>query len=59
MPFHALRHYGLTRFVQVGATTRELLARAGHSNIAVALRHQHEAGRDTELATRMEQLSST
>ena len=53
MPFHALRHYGLTRYAQTGATVRELLARAGHNDITTALRYQHEAGRDAELAARM------
>lgn len=53
MPFHALRHYGLTRYAMAGATTRELMARAGHNDITTALRYQHEAGRDAELAARM------
>jgi len=53
MPFHALRHYGLTRYAQTGATVRELLARAGHNDVTTALRYQHEAGRDAELAARM------
>ena len=53
LPFHALRHYGLTRYAMTGATTRELLARAGHSDLTTAMRYQHEAGRDAELAARM------
>ena len=53
MPFHALRHYGLTRYAMAGATTKELLRRAGHNDIQTALRYQHEAGRDGELAKRM------
>ncbi len=53
MPFHALRHYGLTRYAMAGATTRELLDRAGHNDITTALRYQHAAGRDAELAARM------
>ncbi len=53
MPFHALRHYGATRYAMAGATTRELLARMGHNDIATALRYQHEAGRDAELSARM------
>lgn len=53
MPFHALRHFGLTQYAIAGATTRELMRRAGHSDIAVAMRYQHEAGRDAALAARM------
>lgn len=53
MPFHALRHYGLTRFAKTGATARELMARAGHNDITTALRYQHASGRDAALAARM------
>lgn len=53
MPFHALRHFGLTQYAMAGATTRELMNRAGHNDIAVAMRYQHEAGRDAALAARM------
>lgn len=57
MPFHALRHFGLTQYAMVGATTRELMNRAGHNDVAVAMRYQHEAGRDAELAARMGTMS--
>lgn len=53
MPFHALRHFGLTQYAMAGATTRELMGRAGHNDIAVAMRYQHEAGRDIALVARM------
>jgi integrase len=56
MPFHALRHFGLTRYAMAGATTKELMRRAGHNSVAVAMRYQHEAGRDGELAARMSAL---
>jgi integrase len=56
MPFHALRHYGLTRFARTGATTRELMTRAGHSDITTALRYQHSSGRDAALAALMVEL---
>lgn len=54
MPFHALRHYGLTRYAQAGATTKDLMSRAGHSDVTTAMRYQHAAAeRDAELAARM------
>lgn len=53
MPFHALRHYGLSKYAAAGATTRELLDRAGHTDIRVAMRYQHSTGRDAELAALM------
>ncbi|NYF10805.1 integrase [Leifsonia sp. AK011] len=57
MPFHALRHYGATKFAQTGATLREIQERIGHSTVAAAMRYQHSAGRDTELARRMSDLA--
>lgn len=56
LPFHALRHYGATRFAQTGATLKEIQARLGHSTVAAAMRYQHTAGRDAELARRMSEL---
>ncbi len=57
MPFHALRHYGLTRYAQAGATTKDLMSRAGHSDVTTAMRYQHAAAeRDAELAARMSSL---
>jgi integrase len=40
---HDLRHTGLTLAAQSGATTRELMARAGHTTSQVAMRYQHSA----------------
>jgi integrase len=39
--FHDLRRAGLTSAASQGATTRELIARAGHASPAAALRYQH------------------
>lgn len=50
--FHDLRHTGLTRAAQAGATTRELMARGGHSNPAVALIYQHSTTERQELLAR-------
>lgn len=38
---HDLRHSGLTLAAATGATTRELMDRAGHSSPAVAMGYQH------------------
>jgi integrase len=46
--FHDLRHTSATLSIAAGASTRELMARMGHSSSAAALRYQHVlAGRDT------------
>ena len=47
--FHDLRAAGLTWAATQGATTRELMARAGHASPAAALRYQH-AGEDRDVA---------
>lgn len=57
MPWHALRHYGATRAALAGATLKELQERLGHSTVAAAMRYQHTAGRDAELARRMSELA--
>ncbi len=57
MPWHALRHYGATRAALAGATLKELQARLGHSTVVAAMRYQHTAGRDEELAKRMSELA--
>ena len=57
MPWHALRHHGATRAALAGATLKELQERLGHSTVAAAMGYQHSAGRDTELARRMSELS--
>lgn len=52
--FHDLRHYGLTKYAQTGATLREIMARAGHSDEKVALLYQHSSlERDHENTERM------
>jgi len=52
--FHDLRHTGLTRFAQEGATLAELMRRGGHADIKVVLRYQKATmERDIDLAARM------
>lgn len=52
--WHALRHYGLSRFAATGATLRETADRAGHSTLASAAVYQHSLdGRQTALARRL------
>lgn len=57
LPWHALRHYGATRAALAGATLRELQERLGHSTVSAAMKYQHSAGRDAELAQRMSELA--
>lgn len=59
MPWHALRHHGATRAALAGATLKELQDRLGHSTVAAAMRYQHTAGRDAELAQRMSEQASS
>jgi hypothetical protein len=48
---HDLRHTGLTLAAATGATTAELMHRAGHSSTPAALRYQHATqSRDRVLA---------
>jgi integrase len=57
---HDLRHTGLTLSAATGATTAELMHRAGHSSAAAALRYQHATeDRDRILATALGQLIKT
>jgi integrase len=50
--FHDLRHAASTLAAVSGATTKELMARLGHSSPAAALRYQHAiSGRDAAIAT--------
>ena len=54
---HDLRHTGLTLAAVTGATTAELMHRAGHSSPAAALRYQHATrDRDTVLAAALAEL---
>lgn len=59
LPFHALRHYGATKYAQTGATLKEIQERLGHSTVAAAMKYQHAAGRDAELARLMSELEKT
>jgi integrase len=55
---HDLRHSGLVLAAQSGATTAELMHRAGHTTPEMALRYQHVAeGRDAEIAARLSRLA--
>ncbi len=57
--FHDLRHTGLTLAASTGATTAELMRRAGHASPDAALRYQHATlERDRALASRLDDLSS-
>jgi integrase len=50
--FHDLRHTGGTLAAQTGATTKELMARLGHSSPRAAMRYQHATrDRDKKIAT--------
>jgi len=58
--FHDLRHTGLTFAAEAGATTAELMHRAGHSSSAAALRYQHATqDRDRVLAALLEERMPT
>ena len=46
---HDLRHYGATLAAQAGATTKELMARLGHSSPDAALRYQHATAERDQL----------
>jgi integrase len=55
--FHDLRHTAATLSIAAGASTRELMARMGHSSSAAALRYQHVmAGRDAAIAAALDEL---
>jgi len=57
---HDLRHTGLTLAAATGATTAELMHRAGHSSPGAALRYQHATrDRDQVLADALAQLVQT
>lgn len=49
LPFHELRHAGLTWAAATGASVADLMRRGGHANATVALRYQH-ATEDRALA---------
>jgi integrase len=55
---HDLRHTGLTLAAATGATTAELMHRAGHASAAAALRYQHATrDRDRVLADALAELA--
>ena len=57
--FHDLRHFAATMAAISGATTKELMQFAGHSDIHVAMRYQEAlTDRKKELAQRMTELAS-
>lgn len=57
LTYHHLRHTGLTYAARAGATTAELMARAGHSTPGMAMRYQHAASeRDEALAKAMSEM---
>lgn len=56
---HVLRHSGQTLAALAGANLRELMARAGQSSPAAALRYLHEAeGRQKEIADKLTLLAT-
>lgn len=58
--FHDLRHAGLTYAASVGATTAELMHRAGHASSSAAMRYQHAVReRDRRLADHLDLLMSS
>jgi len=57
---HDLRHTGLTLAAATGATTAELMHRAGHSSASAALRYQHATrDRDRVLADALAKVAQT
>lgn len=55
--FHDLRHFSLTMAAATGATTKELMRRAGHSSPAASLRYQHATeDRDRAIADALNDL---
>jgi integrase len=58
MRVHDLRHIGATYAAQAGATTKELMARIGHTTPGMAMRYQIAASdRDATIADRLSQLA--
>jgi integrase len=55
--FHDLRHTGATLAAAAGATTKELMARLGHTTEAMAMRYQHAtAERDQAIAAALSEI---
>ncbi|SRR5689334_165033 len=58
MRIHDLRHVGATLAAQAGATTKELMARLGHTTPSMAMRYQIAAQeRDAKIAEAMSKLA--
>ncbi|MEU8321169.1 tyrosine-type recombinase/integrase [Nonomuraea sp. NPDC048881] len=56
--FHDLRHTGNTLATSAGASTRELMARMGHSSTRAALIHQHSTDeRQRDVARKLDELA--
>jgi integrase len=51
--FHSLRAFALTQYAVTGATIQDLMDRAGHSNVEMAMRYQRGTGRELDLISRM------
>jgi integrase len=59
MRVHDLRHVGATLAAQAGATTKELMARLGHTTPGMAMRYQIAAQeRDVKIAEAMSKLAT-
>ena len=57
LKFHELRHTAGTLAAQTGATTKELMARLGHSSTRAAMIYQHASEeRDRRIADRLSQM---
>jgi integrase len=55
MHFHDLRHHAGTLAAQLGATSRELMERLGHSTARASLIYQYSTSeRQREIADRMD-----
>jgi integrase len=56
--FHDLRHFGGVMAALAGGTTKEVMARLGHTSSGTAMRYQHVAsGRADALAERLSALA--
>ena len=51
--FHSLRAFHLTQYAIAGATTRELMDRGGHRDVATAMKYQRNLGRQAALVGRL------
>ena len=59
MRVHDLRHIGATYAARAGATTKELMARIGHTSPVMAMRYQiAAANRDAEIAEKLSAMAA-